>query len=158
MKRLFLAIIIITAFGCKKDDLPKSQVLNENWAFKKSADTSWYAAKVPGQVHTDLLSHQLIEDPFVANNELELQWISGEDWVYQSKFSVDETTLKRQHLELRFNGLDTYSSVFLNDSLILNSRNAFRTYSVDVKPIIKSENELKIIFESKNRKCLFIEN
>ncbi|WP_422106138.1 beta-mannosidase [Winogradskyella sp.] len=148
MKRLFLAIIIVTAVGCKKDDLPKSQVLNENWQFKKSADTSWYAAKVPGQVHTDLLNNQRIEDPFVANNELDLQWISEEDWVYKSKFSVDEETLKRKHLELKFNGLDTYASVFLNDSLILNSKNAFRTYQVDVKSIIKSENELKIVFES----------
>ncbi len=151
MKRLFLTIIIVTVLGCKKDDLPKSKVLNDNWMFQKVEDTSWYSAKVPGQVHTDLLSNQLIDDPFVANNELELQWISEKDWIYKSTFSVDEETLQREHLELHFNGLDTYASVYLNDSLILKSNNAFRAFKIDVKSILKPENEIKVIFEHTNK-------
>ena len=147
MKKFFLAIVVMAFIGCKKDDLPKSQALNDNWMFQKVEDTSWYSAKVPGQVHMDLLRNELIEDPFVANNELKLQWISEKDWVYRSEFLVDEATLKRKHLELQFNGLDTYASVFLNDSLILKSNNAFRVFEVDVKPILKSENEIKIVFE-----------
>lgn len=147
MKRLFLAIISVVVLGCKNEDIPQSVVLNANWEFKEVKDSIWYTAKVPGQVHTDLLANQLIEDPFVANNELDLQWISEKDWIYKSKFSVDEEILKRKHLELRFNGLDTYATVFLNDSIILKSSNAFREFSVDVKQLIKPDNEVKIVFE-----------
>ena len=61
---------------------------------------------------------------------------------------VDEETLQKKHLELNFEGLDTYASVYLNDSLILKSNNAFRTFEVDVKSMLKASNELKILFES----------
>jgi beta-mannosidase len=38
--------------------------------------------------------------------------------------------------------------VFLNDSLILKSNNAFRQSKVDVKSILKAENELRIVLKS----------
>ena len=37
--------------------------------------------------------------------------------------------------------------MFLNDSLILETNNAFREFSVDVKSILKSQNKLRILFE-----------
>ena len=147
MNKYYLVFFVISFLSCRTDDLPKTMVVNDNWEFKKISDTSWNKAIVPGQVHTDLLRNKLIVDPFVANNELDLQWISKEDWVYKSQFDVDQEALSKKHIELNFNGLDTYASVFLNDSLILKSNNAFRVFNVDVKPIIKATNDLKIIFE-----------
>jgi beta-mannosidase len=148
MNRLLIILLVSTLVSCKKDDLPKSKELNTNWSFKNVRDTTWYAAKVLGQVHTDLLKNKLIANPFIGNNELDLQWISEEDWEYRTSFSVDKETLNKKHLELDFKGLDTYANVYLNDSLILKSNNAFREFLVDVKFILKSENELRIVFEN----------
>ena len=149
MRYSFILFLMILCFGCKpKHNVPETVELNNNWQFKKLTDSVWNLANVPGNVHSDLLENNLIEDPFVANNELDLQWISKEDWEYKTIFTVDNKTLSKKHLELNFKGLDTYTKVFLNDSLILKSNNAFREFKVDVKPLLKTENELRIVFEN----------
>lgn len=148
MNRLLLILVVFVIVSCKTDDSPKAIVLNSDWAFKNVKDTTWQSAQVPGEVHSDLFRNGKIENPFVANNELDLQWISAEDWEYKTNFKVDEETLLKKHLELDFKGLDTYATVFLNGKNILKTNNAFREFIVDVKPLLKAENELRIVFES----------
>ena len=127
--------------------------LNASWQFKKSGSNLYYPAIVPGTVHTDLLNNKLIKDPFYSDNEKSLQWIENEDWEYIGKFTCDNITLKNKHLELHFEGLDTYAKVYLNGKQILDCNNMFRSWSVDVKPYLKTgENTLQINFESAVKK------
>ena len=50
--------------------------LNDRWYFKKSQDTLWKNATVPGTVHTDLISLQEIEEPYYRLNEIHnLLWV-----------------------------------------------------------------------------------
>ncbi len=140
---------LISFFGCqKKYRTPISIEINENWSFKNVKDTSWLSAKVPGDVHSDLMTNNKIDDPFIGNNELDLQWVSDEDWDYKTNFDISNEILQNDNIELNFEGLDTYSSVYLNDSLILNTNNAFRQWDVNVKSFLKSQNELRIVFEN----------
>ncbi len=131
--------------------LPITIELHNNWEFKKATDSVWKSATVPGNVFSDLLENELIEDPFIGDNEKEVQWVSQADWEYKTTFSVEEEILKKKNLELSFEGLDTYASVYLNDSLILKTNNAFRAFEADVKPLLKLENELRILFESTSK-------
>lgn len=132
-----------------KRNTPIVKKLNSNWKFKQDhPDTIWRSADVPGNVHTDLMSHDLIPDPFILNNEEKVQWVSDQSWIYQSKFSVSLETLSKKNHELSFDGLDSYANIYLNDSLILQSNNAFRTYEIDVKDILKEENEVRVQFFS----------
>ena len=148
MKYSGLLVIMIFLIGCStKNDVPIKMELHDNWEFKKVRDTLWNLATVPGNIHSDLLENKLIEHPFIGNNEEKLQWISKTDWDYKTTFLVDRKTLQKRHIELSFEGLDTYASVFLNDSLILKTNNAFREFQVEVKSILKAENELRIVFE-----------
>ena len=150
--RYSLLLLIFICFSCQLEhDLPQTIELTENWQFKKVSDTIWNSATVPGNVHSDLLDHNLIEDPFIGNNEKDLQWISETDWEYKNTFSLDELTLQKKNIELNFEGLDTYASVYLNDSLILKANNAFRKWTIDVKSLLKSENELRLVFESTSK-------
>ncbi|KAG1320872.1 hypothetical protein G6F46_014168 [Rhizopus delemar] len=84
----------------------------------------WRAATVPGSVHTDLLAHALIRDPYVGAAEAELQWIGLADWEYRARFDVDTATLAKPNAELRFDGLDTYAEVLLNGKPLLRADNA----------------------------------
>jgi beta-mannosidase len=129
---------------------PQTKVsLNSGWKFREINKTEWLPATVPGCVHTDLLANKLIDDPFYRDNEKRLQWIGKTDWEYQTTFSVLAETLKRQNIEIVFQGLDTYASVFLNDKPILEADNMFRTWRVDVKRSIKQgQNTLRIKFRS----------
>src|SRR5438477_4333857 len=107
-----------------------------HWQFRKAGDTNWYDATIPSCVHTDLLANKLIPDPFYRDNESKVQWVENEDWEYQTFFDCDKDFLSQKHLELHFDGLDTYADVYLNDSLILRADNMFRSWNVDVTGIV----------------------
>ncbi|WP_033193559.1 beta-mannosidase [Amphibacillus jilinensis] len=120
-----------------------------DWQFKQQRDSIWRKAQVPGTVHTDLLEHNLINDPFFGEEEKNVQWVDKVDWVYKSTFNVDSELASQTCIDLIFNGLDTYATVYLNNQLILSSDNMFRTYKVNVKDWINiGENQLIIHFES----------
>lgn len=146
---VFLLLTSLLLFACQpKEQLPIVQKIDSNWSFKSKNGTNWYSATVPGNVFTDLLDHKLIEDPFIKTNEEKVQWVSDSSWVYKTTFTIDQETLSKKHIELNFEGLDTYANVYLNDSLILSSNNAFRQHQFSVKSILKEANELRIEFES----------
>jgi beta-mannosidase len=110
---------------------------------------AWHAATVPGVVQTDLLQAGLIDDPFHADNEKHLQWIGKTDWEYRSSFTMSAAQLSRRHIELVFDGLDTFADVTLNGHMLLHADNMFRAWRVDVKPLlVPGENHLSIVFHS----------
>ncbi|TCP22614.1 beta-mannosidase [Tenacibaculum skagerrakense] len=138
--------------GCKKSTVNKIDLSN-NWVFKQLNDTIWRTAEVPGTVHTDLLKHNIIENPFYRLNEHHVQWVDKEDWVYKTSFTISKEILEKEQLEIEFQGIDTYSDIYVNNSKVLSTDNMFRSYKVDVKEYLKEgDNELKIILESPIKK------
>lgn len=148
MKNLILFVLLGLGAGCQKAhlEIPEKRYLHENWVFKKLHDTLWLPASVPGTIHTDLYANNRIPHPFVGDNENQLQWIAETPWVYTTTFKVPETRLKKPVHRLHFSGLDTYAQVFFNDSLVLQTNNAFRSWQVDVSALIQPENKLVIQF------------
>jgi len=140
----YLFIIFVIFSSCKKEESIVSQEIT-CWKFEYNGN--WHKAEVPGNNFTDLLNHHFIADPFYGTNEDSIQWVSEKDWYYKSHFSVTKNTLRNKKQYLVFKGLDTYAKVYLNDSLILVADNMFRKWEVDVKGILKKENELRILFE-----------
>ncbi len=151
MNKIILVSLLAIIFSCNKEDVPKTIPLDQNWVYKNVTDSNWETAQVPGEIHSHLYRNGIIEDPFVMNNELDIQWVSDEDWEYRTNFVIDEKTLSKKHLELIFKGLDTYAKVVLNDVEILKANNAFREYKVDIKPYLIEKNELRIVFESASK-------
>ncbi len=123
--------------------------LDTSWQFREAGKESWHAATVPGCVHTDLLANKLIDDPFYRDNEKKLQWIDKTDWEYQATFKLTSGIIAREHIELVFEGLDTYAEVYLNENLLLKADNMFRTWRIDAKQALRSgENTLRVRFRS----------
>jgi beta-mannosidase len=123
--------------------------IDSGWRFRDIRKDAWYPAAVPGCVHLDLLKNKLIEDPFYRDNETKLQWIGKQDWEYQTTLNIAEDVLKHEQLELVFEGLDTYATVFLNDTQLLSADNMFRTWRVDCKGALKpGSNVLRVVFRS----------
>ena len=123
--------------------------LHEGWKFRQARLTNWYPATVPRVVHTDLLQNKIIEDPFFRLNERGLQWIDKEDWVYETCFTLAAGMMRKENMELVFEGLDTYADVYLNDECILKADNMFRRWSIPVRQYIREENNiLKVYFHS----------
>ncbi|MFD1135187.1 beta-mannosidase [Paenibacillus urinalis] len=127
----------------------ESKLLLNDWTFKSCEGEEWLPAVVPGCVHTDLLRNGQIPDPFYGTNEKLVQWIDKKDWEYKTLFDIPNELMEKEHIELVFNGLDTYAEVFINDKHVLSADNMFRTWEADIKPYAKSEgNKLRIVFRS----------
>ena len=106
-------------------------------------------ATVPGVVHLDLLKVGSIGDPYHGDNEANQNWIEKYDWEYRTFVEIDDNYLKNKHIELVFEGLDTYASIYLNGKEILVVDNMFREWVIDVKPYLHAgSNELMLIFHS----------
>ena len=119
------------------------------WQFRQAGKADWHKAEVPGTVHTDLLANKMIDNPFYASNEAGLQWIEKEDWEYRCVFNAPANLIKKQGLTLVFEGLDTYASIYLNNELILEAANMFRTWRIPLaNKLINGKNEIHIIFSS----------
>jgi len=130
----------------------QKQTINNGWKFYYAKASKWYAATVPGTIHTDLLSNKLIADPYFGDNEKKLQWIDKENWDYKTSFTVSHKILQQKNIELVFDGLDTYADIFLNGKLLFSAYNMFRQWRANIKPVLKSRNEILIRFYSAKNK------
>ena len=149
MHKLHIIIISILTFltACHPEkELPIITALDSNWSFRTINSKTSHPATVPGNIYSDLIDNSIIEDPFIGDNEFKLQWVSDSTWIYQTRFDVSSTILNKENIDLNFEGLDTYAQVYLNDSLILSSNNAFRNYKVPVKDFVLLNNSLSIKF------------
>ncbi len=140
---------------------PTSHNLDSGWQFRAVANADradvkeWHPAQVPGVVQTDLLNSKLISDPFDRDNEFHLQWVGLADWEYQTTFQVDAAALAHEHVDLVFDGLDTFADVYLNDQAILHADNMFRRWRIPAKAALKpGANTLRIVFHSAVEKMI----
>ncbi|WP_425527253.1 glycosyl hydrolase 2 galactose-binding domain-containing protein, partial [Xanthomonas vasicola] len=114
---------------------------------------TWLPAQVPGAVQTDLIAAKIVPDPFYRDNEGKIQWAGLSDWQYQTHFNVDAATLKREHVQLVFDGLDTFAEVTLNGKKLLSADNMFRQWRVDAKSLLKrGDNVLEVTLYSPIKK------
>lgn len=147
-KALYILIVLL---GISKFSIGGELDLSTfKWSFKESsAQGKWYSAKVPGSIHTDLMNHHLIPDPFQGENEKLVQWVSKKDWVYTCSFIVTAGILKDKHIQLNCEGLDTYADVYVNDKKVITANNMFRAWNAEVKKLlIPGKNRLRIVFKA----------
>jgi beta-mannosidase len=111
----------------------RSQI-KDNWSFSQvssehfpSVKETWESCKVPTSVHVELKRLGKISDPFKDLNEWECQCesaavvsmrtcltrigIQEADWVFKTSFEVKEAELKKDCVDLLFEGLDTYCTI-----------------------------------------------
>jgi beta-mannosidase len=122
------------------------QSLSGQWTFRQLDTNEWMPASVPGGVHTDLLALGKIPDPFVADNEKQVQWIGNTDWEYKTTFKASAEVLKETKQFLVCDGLDTLAEVSLNGKLLGKTDNMYRQWQWDVTGTLKETNEISIIF------------
>ena len=129
--------------------MPTSVSLHSGWQFLEPKGRRWLAATVPGCIHTDLLRHKLIPDPFWGSNELELQWIEERDWSYRCEFQAPRALFEEEVIELVAEGLDTVAELRLNGKPLAKTENMFVAHRFDLtKRLQHGTNTLEIKFTS----------
>ncbi|MBN1665617.1 MAG: glycoside hydrolase family 2 protein [Anaerolineales bacterium] len=125
------------------------QYLTQEWRLRQTAGEEWLPATVPGDVHSALIAAGHIPDPFVADNEKQVQWVAETGWDYQATFIPQAGLLAQEKVFLVAGGLDTLAQVVLNGKTLGNTNNMFRTYRWEVKKLLlEGQNELLVRFSS----------
>jgi len=136
------------------------RLLHDGWTFRQldaepipnSDVTAWSAATVPGHVHLDLLALGVIPDPFERMHERSVQWVDECDWAYRCTFDVTEEELDGARHVLRFDGLDTITTVLLDDVVVATTENMFVEHEVDVTDVLRAgTSTLEVRFTSAER-------
>lgn len=86
---------------------------------------------VPGIVHTDLMAAGLLKlNPYFRFEEENLSWITEKCWEYTLRLDLSIKDLElSSDLYIKFDGIDTVSTIYFNDVEIGSTNNAFRAYS-----------------------------
>jgi beta-mannosidase len=139
----------------------KKHLLQSNWKFKLDEKRTnlrndiarklnrWHNADVPGTVHTDLIKNKIIGNPFYADNEIKLQWISDCNWIYKTQFGLPKDFDSQKKVSLIFEGIDTIAEIFLNGKSVGKTENMFLKYQFDITEFLRvRNNELIVKFYS----------
>ncbi len=141
-----LGLVLVS---CQHADHFQRDLKKDVWNLHSASDSIHLDSVDPADVHLALLSKGLIPDPYFGDNESIVQWVGKTDWCFETQFDVPGRLLSQDHLQLVFEGLDTYADVWLNKQKILSADNMFRQWKVPVHRYVhKGSNQLKICFYS----------
>ncbi|WP_027091597.1 beta-mannosidase [Cohnella thermotolerans] len=118
--------------------------LNGLWEATNARTNEKYRAHVPGFIQKDLMEQGAIPNEYDTLFESKIEWVEHDDWVYRRTFELSEDQLRSEALELVFDGVDTFSEVSLNGTVLGRTENMFLAYRFDIKGIAQANNELVV--------------
>ncbi|KAJ5134355.1 hypothetical protein N7526_005720 [Penicillium atrosanguineum] len=131
--------------------LRSSKVLKQGWSFRQAdGPANWLSVdSVPTVAHLDLIKHNVIPDPYIDMNELDVEWVGEKTWHYRVDLPEIPVSAKEKgsKVVLVFEGLDTFAHVRLNGKTILLTDNMFISHRVDITDLVSDNNQLEIAFE-----------
>ena len=138
---------------------PESQSLDAGWqariapedaaAKAHPAEARWFGVPVPGTVQQALVDQHRVPDPFIGTNEGAIQWAGLANWDMRRTIDVTPAMLAHGHLDLVFDGIDTFATVSVNGHDVLQADNAHRTWRVPVRGLLHAgANEIVVRFAS----------
>lgn len=135
---LTLSLIAVTSLAAQK----RERALDAGWVLQ-GPNSIELPARVPGVVHMDLIAAGRIPDPFVEQNIDSVQWVESHTWTYRCSFTVNEAERAARSAHIRFDGLDTYSTISLNGHPLGTTDNMFRQWRFPVTELLQDgPNEL----------------
>ena len=81
--------------------------------------TSKTKATVPGQIHTDLLAAEIIDEPYNGFNVDTTRWIPLSQWMYSKTFEVSKDIMSNNVIQLYSLGLDTLERSYNGENALL---------------------------------------
>ncbi|MCX7597281.1 MAG: hypothetical protein N2512_00210, partial [Armatimonadetes bacterium] len=104
----------------------------------------WIPAQVPGEVHLDLMRAGKLEDPFFDLNHIKARELEQHEFWYRHSFDVP-AEMAGDRVELVFEGLDCFATVWLNGVEVGRSANALVPRVFDVTQAIRPGQENQIL-------------
>ncbi len=136
--KIFLSFILLVVVHVNAQEVLQWQLKYKD---------SMLDAGLKGSVQEVLLKNMILPNPFYGKNEELFTWVEKEEWTFISEYFYSDKIKKFEFVELNFHSIDTYAKIYINDSLVLETDNAFIPHSVQIKPFLKiGKNEIKVVF------------
>ncbi|MFH5183898.1 glycoside hydrolase family 2 protein [Paenibacillus sp. TAB 01] len=118
----------------------------------QTEDLAWLDAAVPGAVHYDLVKAGKLTNPYESSEAaFAADWVAESDWIYIKSFPFYEADITPSSvLALRFEGVDTFSDIWLNGVRLGHTANAYRSYEFAVSPSLLREGENELLVHVKS--------
>mmetsp|Transcript_4091 Transcript_4091/g.6059 ORF Transcript_4091/g.6059 Transcript_4091/m.6059 type:complete len:882 (+) Transcript_4091:37-2682(+) len=142
--------ILITENKSQHDETPLIDFTKLFWTITNQQTTKQPIhitnVTLPSYPITELAKLRIIPDPLVGYGDTKLRWLSFEQFVFECDFHL---TNPQDTSILRFEGLDTITTIMVNEHEIGKTDNMFVTYEFDVSKVVQDGlNTLKIVFDS----------
>lgn len=108
-----------------------------NWTLSNTALGISVPARLPSHAHLDLYAAQVIGNPFHDLNDFNLRWVAYNNWTYTSD-PIQGLDADLSSTWLRFDGLDTFASIYFCDRFVAATDNQFRQYWFNVTDYVAS--------------------
>ncbi|MGV8137252.1 MAG: glycoside hydrolase family 2 protein [Mangrovibacterium sp.] len=95
-------------------------------------------ATVPGNVELDLLAAEKIKNPETGNNIYDLRKYEAYRWFYSQEFDTPVLQSGEQ-VEIVFEGLDCFGTIWINNQLIGQSSNMLISHRFDITRFLNSK-------------------
>lgn len=103
------------------------------WEVFHPIKKEWIKYGKSGSIQELLIQRGELPDPFIGENESKFTWIENHQWQFRSRFVVSDVIMKSQYIDLHLPFVDTYAKISLNDTVILQTSNAFVPYRIHIK-------------------------
>ncbi|EDW81442.1 uncharacterized protein Dwil_GK12069 [Drosophila willistoni] len=114
--------------------------LNNNWSIANQNGTlKESGVSLPSGIYS-VFGNDILE----SYNDINLRWLSYDNFTYTKSFPFDVQHYKDAHINLTFHGIDTIAEIRLNHRLLGRTDNMFVRYTYDVTSILEEENELEV--------------
>ncbi len=98
---------------------------------------------VPGDVNAALVKNGKMPDPHFDTQGKSCYWVSSKEWWYKLEFDISSAT--DLSASLLMTGVDGHTDIWLNDSYIGSTKNAFRKHEFQVGHAIKETGNSLIV-------------
>ena len=120
----------------------------KDWQIRVNESLS-IQAEVPGTIHTNLIAAKLIQEPYIAYNDVNLRYLIYQSWTFTKNFTLADDFLSLAQFTLHFDQVDTVANITLNGCFLGQTNSMFLAYTFNVtRSCLQSNNQLQLDFES----------
>lgn len=118
------------------------------WSFEHPITHQIIQLGEKGSVQEGLIAAGILPDPYDGMNEKEFAWIENLQWNFSASFEYKKQ-VENELVTITFPSIDTYAHVYVNDTLVAVTENAFKPYSAEIHQVLKNgNNDIRVEFTS----------
>ncbi|WP_149244142.1 glycosyl hydrolase 2 galactose-binding domain-containing protein [Dyadobacter sp. 32] len=108
-----------------------------------------FPTSVPNSVHWSYFKAGKLPHPYYHKNSVQYEWMDQKVWYYRRSFKMPENAAGN-YVFLCFEGVDYFSKIWVNDSLVGVHEGMFGGPTVEISKFLKADNEITVEVKAGN--------